>query len=77
MGTSVSPCTLAPTPWLDGKHTIFGRVCGGMGRGLQSSTFQLNVSTFCDTWGAHGGTQGQVRGVFRACVGGVWALGCV
>ena len=34
--------TLAPTPWLDGKHTIFGRVSAGM-----SVIKRLN-SVFCD-----------------------------
>ena len=31
--------TLAPTPWLDGKHTIFGRVSSGM------KTIQRSVSS--------------------------------
>lgn len=22
--------TLAPCPWLDGRHTVFGRICSGM-----------------------------------------------
>jgi peptidyl-prolyl cis-trans isomerase-like 1 len=34
--------TLAPTPWLDGKHTIFGRVSSGMG------TIQLMGSVATD-----------------------------
>ena len=27
---SLCSITLAPTPWLDGKHTIFGRVKSGL-----------------------------------------------
>lgn len=35
--------TLAPTPWLDGKHTIFGRVCSGMKVIRQLGSVQTNA----------------------------------
>jgi peptidyl-prolyl cis-trans isomerase-like 1 len=34
--------TLAPTPWLDGKHTIFGRVSAGMKVVRQIGSVQTN-----------------------------------
>jgi peptidyl-prolyl cis-trans isomerase-like 1 len=34
--------TLAPTPWLDGKHTIFGRVSAGMKAVRQIGSVQTN-----------------------------------
>ena len=39
------------------------------GRGLHSSTFQLNVSTFCGIEGVRGLFRGGIQGVFRACLG--------
>jgi hypothetical protein len=39
------------------------------GRGLHSSTFRLNVSTFCVIGGASRGCLGVVWGVFRRCQG--------
>lgn len=37
--------TLAPTPWLDGKHTIFGRVSSGMRVVQQIGNSPTNNST--------------------------------
>lgn len=34
--------TLAPTPWLDGKHTIFGRICDGMANIKRLGTVQCD-----------------------------------
>lgn len=36
--------TLAPAPWLDGKHTIFGRVCSGMKVVQQIGSAPTNAS---------------------------------
>jgi len=36
--------TLAPTPWLDGKHTIFGRVMKGMTIVKRLGNVQTNAS---------------------------------
>ncbi|KAK3288729.1 hypothetical protein CYMTET_3808 [Cymbomonas tetramitiformis] len=36
--------TLAPTPWLDGKHTIFGRVYSGMGDVKRLGSVQCDKS---------------------------------
>ena len=34
--------SLAPTPWLDGKHTIFGRICDGMTNVKRLGTVQTD-----------------------------------
>ncbi|KAK9834163.1 hypothetical protein WJX81_004304 [Elliptochloris bilobata] len=36
--------TLAPTPWLDGKHTIFGRVYSGMGTVQRLGNIQTDAN---------------------------------
>ena len=36
--------TLAPTPWLDGKHTIFGRIYSGMAIVKRIGTVQTDAS---------------------------------
>lgn len=33
--------TLAPTQWLDGKHTIFGKLCWTSGNNLQHCNFYI------------------------------------
>lgn len=37
--------TLAPTPWLDGKHTIFGRISDGMHIIQRIGSIPTNSST--------------------------------
>ena len=36
--------TLAPAPWLDGKHTVFGRVSAGMGAVRSIGNVQTDAS---------------------------------
>lgn len=36
--------SLAPTPWLDGKHTIFGRIASGMGVVKRLGNVQTDAS---------------------------------
>jgi len=44
------------------------------GRGLHSSTFQLNVSVCCEIGGASMGCVGGVWEVFRGYYGGGWGV---
>jgi len=37
--------TVAPTPWLDNKHTVFGRVTKGMEVALSISNVKTNPKT--------------------------------
>jgi peptidyl-prolyl cis-trans isomerase-like 1 len=40
--------TLAPTPWLDGKHTIFGRIASGMEIIMRLGIVQTDGQDRCD-----------------------------
>ena len=42
--------TLAPTPWLDGKHTIFGRVYSGMGTVQRLGNIQTGMAALALLW---------------------------
>jgi len=64
MGSSVSPCLQV--------LGVVGK--GSSGRGLHSSTFQLNVSALCGIGVAFRGCPGGVEGVSGAVR---WYLGCV
>jgi len=61
MGTSVSPCTE------DERDAACSRQDLVAGRGLHSSTFQLNLSGLCGIGGARRGCVARMKGVFTVC----------
>jgi len=68
MRTSVSPCSQVLSASFDGTVRIHGLKSGKMlkemrGRGIHSSTLQLNLSAFCVIGGAVRGCFGCVQGV--------------
>jgi hypothetical protein len=65
MGTSVGPCTKdRPASRKDG---FVDTLCAEAGRGLHSSTFQLNLSALYGIGGARTGCVARIKGVFRVC----------